>query len=65
MGLFELLIFLAGVGLVAWALTTYIPMSDGIKRLIQIVAIVVCVWILLNAFGLVPHDVPVPHFYAR
>ena len=60
MGLFELLIFLALLGLIAWALTRYIPMSSGIARLIQIVAVVVGVWVVLGAFGLLPHDVPVP-----
>jgi hypothetical protein len=62
MGLFELIIFLALIGLVTWAVVTYIPMSAGIKQIIQIAAIVVAVWIVLNAFGLVPRDVPVPKF---
>ena len=60
MGLFELLIFLALLGLVTWALTAYIPMSSGIARLIQVVAVVVGAYVVLSAFGLLPHDVPVP-----
>jgi hypothetical protein len=59
-GLLELLLFLALLGLGVWALTTYIPMSQGISRLIQIVAVVAAVWIVLGAFGLLPSDVPVP-----
>ena len=60
MGVFELMIWCAGIGLVAWALTTYIPMTEGIKRVIQIVAIVVIVAVVLNAFGLFPRDMAVP-----
>jgi hypothetical protein len=60
MGLFELLIVIALIGLVAWALTHYIPMSDGVAKVIQIVAIVVIVVYVLSAFGLLPRDVAVP-----
>ena len=65
MGVFELMITLALLGLGAWALITYIPMSDGIKRVITIVAIIVSVVIALSAFGLLPHDVAVPRLYNR
>jgi hypothetical protein len=60
MGVFELLIICALIGLGAWALTTYIPMSVGVARVIQIVAIVIIVAFVLSAFGLIPRDVPVP-----
>lgn len=60
MGVFELLVVCSGIGLVAWALTTYIPMSSGAARVIQIIAIVVIVAIALGEFGLLPRDVAVP-----
>jgi hypothetical protein len=60
MGLFELLIFIALLGLGVWALTTYIPMPPGFARVIQIIAIVVVVLVVLSAFGLLPSDIAVP-----
>ena len=54
------MIICALIGLAAWALTHYIPMSEGVGKVIQIVAIVVIVVVVLNAFGLIPTDVPVP-----
>jgi hypothetical protein len=60
MGLFELLVFIALLGLGVWALVTYVPMSQGFARLIQIVAIIVAVVVVLGAFGLLPSDVTVP-----
>ena len=65
MGVFELMVWCAGIGLAAWALTTYIPMSAGVARVIQIVAIVVIVAVVLNAFGLIPRDVAVPNLRGR
>lgn len=60
MGVFELMLLCAGIGCGAWAITSFIPMSDGVKRVMQIVAIVVIAAVVLKAFGLWPHDVPVP-----
>jgi len=60
MGVFELLFVIAGVGLVAWALIHYIPMSEGMAKTISIVAIIVVVVFVLSAFGLIPRDVAVP-----
>lgn len=60
MGVFELMIVCALIGLIAWAITTYIPMDAMIARVIQIIAIVVIVAFVLGAFGLIPRDVAVP-----
>lgn len=60
MPLFSVLIILALVGLLAWALTTYIPMPDGVKRLIIIVAIAVCVLWVLSLFGFTLSSMPGP-----
>ena len=46
-----LLLVLAVIGVIAWAVTTYIPMPQGIKTLIIIVAVVCACIYVLNAFG--------------
>lgn len=51
MSLLGLLLVLVVIGVVVWAVTTYIPMSPGIARLIQIVAGVVAIVYVLSAFG--------------
>lgn len=58
-----LLIVLAIIGVIAWAVTTYIPMPPGIRNLIIIVAVVVAVIYALNAFGITLGlgNVTVPH----
>jgi hypothetical protein len=53
MGLIQLIIVLAVLGLVLWAVITYIPMPQVIQRIIiAVVVIVVIIW-LLQVFGLV------------
>lgn len=46
-----LLLYLAIIGVVAWALVTYLPMPPGVQKVIIIVAIVACVIVALNAFN--------------
>ena len=55
----QLIILLALAGLLVWALTTFIPMSPNFARLIQVVAIVLAVLYVLQAFGL--FVMPAPH----
>ena len=55
MSLIGLLLTLIVIGVVIWTVTTYIPMDAGIKRLIQIVAVIVAVIYVLNAFGILAH----------
>ena len=52
MSLISLLVLIAVIGLVAWALRTYVPMPPSFQNLIVVVAIVAVVFIVLNAFGL-------------
>ena len=40
-GALQILLTIAAVGVIAWALCRYIPMPVGIARVIQVVAIVV------------------------
>jgi len=62
MSLLSLLLTLIVIGVLLWAITTYIPMDPGIKRLIQIVGIICAVVYILVAFGVMGHigDVRVP-----
>lgn len=46
-----LLVLLAVIGVVTWALVTYLPMPGGVRTVIIIVAVVAAVIIALNAFG--------------
>lgn len=52
MSLIVLLIVLALLGVLAWALTTYIPMPRPIQGIIIIVVVIVAIVITLNAFRL-------------
>jgi hypothetical protein len=40
------------VGVLLWLVNTYIPMDGKIKRLLNVVVVIVVVLWLLNAFGL-------------
>ncbi len=46
-----LLLYLAIIGLIAWALVTYVPMPAAVQKVIIIVAVVACVIVALNAFN--------------
>lgn len=50
MGLIELVVLLAIVGVLLYVIETYIPMSPAIKTLIRVVVILVIVLWLLRLF---------------
>lgn len=50
--LISILITIALVGLVVWALTFFIPMPEKFKTLIYVIAGVFCLLYLLDVFGL-------------
>lgn len=53
MSLISLVVTLAIVGLLLWAINSIIPMDGKIKQIINVLVIVfVCIW-LLQTFGLV------------
>lgn len=59
--MFILFLYLAAIGVIVWAITTYIPMQQPIKNLILFVAIICAVVVVLQAFGLMhPLSQPVP-----
>jgi hypothetical protein len=47
-----LLLMLAVLGVAAWALVTFVPMPQGIKTLIIIVAVLGGILFALRAFGI-------------
>lgn len=52
-----LILTIAIVGFLAWAVVAFIPMPEKVKTVIYVVAGIVIIALVLNAFGL---DVPVP-----
>lgn len=54
MSLITLIVLLIIVGVLLWVINTQIPMDATIKKIINIVVIiVVCLW-LLSVFGILP-----------
>lgn len=53
--LISLVMVLALIGLLAWVVTTFLPMPGNIKTLIIVVCGVVAVLYALSAFGLLNH----------
>jgi len=52
MSLLSLIIAIVVVGVVLWAINTFIPLSPGVKRLLNVVVIAVLVIWLCQQFGL-------------
>lgn len=62
MTLVSLVITLIVVGVLLWLVNTYIPMDGKIKKILNIVVVIVVVLWLLSAFGVLGHsgDIRVP-----
>ena len=52
MPLMQLIIILVVVGVILWAINTYIPMQAGVKKILNIVVIIVLILFILQAFGI-------------
>ncbi len=52
MTLMELIIILVVVGALLWAINNYIPMQANIKKILNVVVVVVVLLFVLNAFGI-------------
>lgn len=50
-GIIELLVILAIIGLIAWAIVTLVPMPSQIRTIIIVVAALCCLLVVLRAFG--------------
>lgn len=53
MPLIQLLLILVVVGVILWAVNTYIPMQANIKKILNIVVVIAVILFLLNAFGII------------
>ena len=47
----SLILFIVVVGVVLWAVNAYVPMEPNIKKLLNVVVIILLIVYLLNAFG--------------
>ena len=53
MSLIQLVIILVVVGVILWAINNYIPMQANIKKILNIVVVIVVILFILNAFGII------------
>ena len=51
MGLFQLIIILVVIGVIMWLVNTYVPMSAGMKKVLNVVVLIVVILWLLQVFG--------------
>jgi hypothetical protein len=54
MPLITLIITLVVVGLILWLINNYIPMDGTIKKILNVVVVIVVILWLLSVFGLMP-----------
>jgi uncharacterized protein YhhL (DUF1145 family) len=52
MGLIEFILLCVVVGLVVWAVNTFLPLPQPIKTIILVAAILVLLFVLLRAMGI-------------
>lgn len=60
MGIIEFLIIAAVLGLIAWALVSFVPMPQAVKTIIIVAVCLVLVLLLLKATGVLDHDIRIP-----
>ena len=53
MTLLEMVIILVVLGVGLWLVNTYIPMQANIKKILNVVIVIVAIIFVLNAFGIV------------
>jgi len=52
MPILVLLVWFALIGLVAYLLIRFIPMTPGVQTVIKVAAVILCVLILISALGI-------------
>jgi uncharacterized protein YhhL (DUF1145 family) len=52
MSLLGLILIIALAGFILWAVNVYIPMADPVKRILNVVVVVILILWLLQVFGL-------------
>lgn len=55
MSLISLIVIIVAIGVILWAINTYIPMQPGIKKVLNIVVVVAVVLWVLSLFGVLPN----------
>ena len=55
MTLLTILIVLVVSGVLLWLVNNYIPMDTKIKKILNVVAIIVIIFWLLKVFGVIPY----------
>lgn len=65
MGIISFLILAAILGVIAWALVTYVPMPAPVKTIIIIAVCLVLVLVLLQAMGVLDSDIAIPRIHSR
>lgn len=58
MSIVTLLLFIVILGVIAYFVEAYIPMSEPFKMLFRVIVVIVVILLLLNAFGIVGPTVP-------
>lgn len=53
MSIINLLIVLVVIGVVLWLINTYIPMQANIKKILNVVVVIVAILFVLSAFGII------------
>ena len=53
MSILTLFLILICIGVVVYCITRFIPMQPAIKNVVVVVAVIVCVWLALDAFGII------------
>lgn len=53
----QLIVAIALMGLLVWAITTLVPMPAQFKNIIVVVAVVIAVLYVLSAFAILPEHV--------
>jgi small-conductance mechanosensitive channel len=51
--LIELVITLVVLGVALWLINTYIPMQANIRKILNVVVVIVVILFVLNAFGII------------
>jgi type IV secretory pathway TrbL component len=57
LSLIGLILVLVLIGVLLWAINGYIPMDDKIKRILNIVVVIVVILWLLHVFGILPTNI--------
>jgi len=56
MPIFTLIFILVVIGVIMWAVNTYIPMQPTIKKVLNIAVVILVVLWLASVFGLIPSN---------